>query len=201
MVLPGLDKPLLSMLATVLTVLAYLPYIRSILRGHTRPHVFTWIIWSLATGIAFLAVLDAGGGAGAWPIGFSCAVSLFVAWQAFVRRTDITITQTDWLLFLAALAAIPLWLAAEDPLWAVVLITLTELLGFGPTLRKTWIQPHSESMNFLMILILRNALIIAALDQHSLTTVLFPAAAAVACGVLVAIMIWRRPLITPSVSQ
>ena len=201
MVLPSLDKPLLSMLATVLTVLAYLPYIRSILSGHTRPHVFTWIIWSLATGTAFFAVLETGGGAGAWPIGFSCAVSLFVAWQAFIKRTDITITHTDWLLFFAALAAIPLWLVANDPLWAVILITLIELLGFGPTMRKTWFQPHSESMSFLMILIVRNTLIIAALDRLTLATVLFPAAAAVACGVLVAIMIWRRPLITPSVSQ
>lgn len=201
MVLPGLDKPLLSMLATVLTVLAYLPYIRSIFSGHTRPHVFTWIIWSLATGIAFLAVLDAGGGAGAWPIGFSCAVSLFVAWQAFIKRTDITITHIDWLLFLAALAAVPLWLVANDPLWTVILITLIELLGFGPTLRKTWYQPHSESVIFLMILIVRNTLIIAALDQLTLTTVLFPAAAAVACCLLVTIMIWRRPLVTPSVSQ
>lgn len=200
MVLPGFDKPLLSMLATVMTVLAYFPYIRSIFRGHTRPHVFTWVVWSLATGIAFVAVLGAGGGAGAWPIGFSCAVSLFVAGQAFLKRGDITVTQTDWLLFFAALAAVPLWLAANDPLWAVVLITLIELLGFGPTIRKTWSCPHSESMSFLLILIVRNTLIIAALDRHTLTTVLFPAAAGVACGVLVAIMIWRRPLISPKLS-
>lgn len=197
MSLTEIDKPLLSMLANTLTVMAYLPYTHSIYNGQTRPHVFSWIIWGLATGIAFLAVLQAQGGAGAWPIGLSCLVSLFVAGLAFVKRADITITRTDWGLFIAALAAILVWVAADDPLWAVVLITLVELLGFGPTFRKTWFRPHSESISFLAILIVRNALIISALNEHTLTTVLFPAAAALACGLLVAIMVLRRPLIPP----
>jgi hypothetical protein len=195
--LAEIDKPLLGTIANALTVLAYLPYMRSIFYGRTRPHVFSWIIWGLATGIAFMAVLQARGGAGAWPIGFSCLVSILVAGLAYFKRADITITPTDWWLFFAALAAIPVWVAANDPLWAVVLITLIELLGFGPTFRKTWFRPHSESMSFLLILIVRNTLIIAALGQHTFTTVLFPAAAALACVLLVAIMVIRRPQISP----
>lgn len=193
MVLSDLDKPLLSVLATLLTVLAYLPYIRSIYSGHTRPHVFTWVIWSLATGIAFGAVLQAGGGAGAWPIGFSCGVSLFVAGRAWAKRTDIGFTNFDWILFVAALAAIPLWLVANDPLWAVVVITIIELLGFGPTMRKTWLQPFSESMSFLVLMVMRNAFVIAALELYTTATLLFPVAMAGACLALIAIMAWRRP--------
>jgi len=196
-----LDKPLLGMLATLLTVLAYLPYIRSIFQGKTRPHVFTWIIWGLATGIAFLVTLAEHGGAGAWPIGFSAAVSLFIAVVAYVKRADIRITRMDWMFFIAALAAMPVWWVANDPLWAVMLITLIELLGFGPTMRKAWFQPYSESMSFLAILIVRNMLIIAALGQYSLATVLFPAAAAIACLALIAMMVWRRPLIALSTQK
>lgn len=197
MIFGGFDKAMLGAIANVLTVLAYVPYLRSIYYGHTRPHVFSWIIWGLATGIAFLAVLNAQGGEGAWPIGFSCIVSLLVAGVAFARRRDITITRSDWRLFLGALVAIPVWVATNDPLWAVVLTTFIELLGFGPTFRKTWFSPHSESMSFLLILIIRNSLIIAALDRYTMTTVLFPAAAAIACGALVAIMVIRRPLNLP----
>lgn len=193
MLVAGFDRPLISALATALTSIAYLPYIWSIAHGHTRPHVFTWIVWGFATGIAFLAVLKAGGGVGAWPIGFSGAVTLLVAGLAYIKRSEITITRTDRLLFFAALAAIPLWVVANDPLWAVVLITVIELLGFGPTLRKTWSKPHSESMGFLAIMVARNMLILTALDQHTLITVLFPAVSAMACGLLIAIMAWRRP--------
>lgn len=199
--MPTFDKPLLGMLATLLTVLAYLPYIRSIFQGKTRPHVFTWIIWGLATGIAFLVTLAEHGGAGAWPIGFSAAVSLFIAVVAYVKRADIRITRMDWMFFIAALAAMPVWWVANDPLWAVMLITLIELLGFGPTMRKAWFQPYSESMSFLAILIVRNMLIIAALGQYSLATVLFPAAAAIACLALIAMMVWRRPLMALSTQK
>jgi hypothetical protein len=186
-------KIVLAVLATVLTVVAFVPYLRSIQRGHTRPHVFSWIIWGINTGIAFLAVLAERGGAGAWPIGFSCVVTLFVAALAYIKRADVSITRADWLFFIAALAAIPVWWMADDPLWAVVLITVIELLGFGPTFRKCWHQPHSESMTFLAILIARNVLIVAALERHLLTTLLFPVAMAAACGLLITIMLWRRP--------
>lgn len=164
-------------------------------RGQTRPHVFSWIIWGINTGIAFLAVLAERGGAGAWVIGFSCAVTLLIAALAYIKRADVSITRTDWLFFIAALAAMPVWYAADDPLWAVVLITSIELLGFGPTFRKCWHQPHSESMSFFAILIVRNALIVAALERYIMTTLLFPVAMAAACGLLITIMVWRRAVV------
>lgn len=193
----GIDKTFLAAVATVLTVVAFVPYLRSIQRGKTHPHVFSWIVWGINTGVAFLAVLAERGGVGAWAIGFSCAVTLFVAALAYNKRADVSITRTDWLFFIAALAAMPVWYVADDPLWAVVLITTIELLGFGPTFRKCWHQPHSESISFLAILVVRNALIVAALERYMLTTILFPVAMAGACGLLIAIMAWRRPLVEP----
>lgn len=183
----------LGTLAVFLTCIAFLPYILSILRGQTRPHVFSWVIWGMNTSVAFLAILHAGGGPGAGVIGFSAGVTLFIAVLAYIKRADVTVTSVDRLFFAVALAAMPLWYWAEDPLWAIWLITVIELLGFGPTLRKTWFQPFSESMTFMVLLVVRNALVIAALDLHSTTTVLFPAAMAAACLALIAIMVWRRP--------
>lgn len=134
--------------AVLLTCLAFLPYIRSTLRGRTRPHVFSWVIWGTNTALAYL------------------------------KRADVSITPTDWLFLGLALAALPLWHWTDDPLWAVWLITVIELLGFGPTLR--------------------NALIVAALDRHTTATVLFPAAMTAACLVLIVIMAWRRPAFVAS---
>jgi hypothetical protein len=189
----GTYKPWLSAVAVILTCIAFLPYILSIFRGRTRPHVFSWVTWGMNTSVAFLATLHAGGGHGAGVIGFSAGVTLFIAVLAYMKRADVSVTPTDRLFFIVALAAMPLWRWADDPLWAVWLITVIELLGFGPTLRKTWSQPFSESMSFLLLLVVRNALVIAALDRHATTTVLVPAAMAAACLALIAIMAWRRP--------
>lgn len=182
----------LSAAAMVLTFVAFVPYFRSIFAGTTRPHVFSWVVWGTNTSVAFVATLSAGGGAGAWAVGFSAAITLAVAGLAWARRADVHITRVDWLFFLAGLAALPLWFVASDPLWAIVLVTAVELLGFGPTMRKSWHQPWSEPVSFLAILVARNALVIAALEQRTPTTVLFPAAMAGACILLIGILVVRR---------
>jgi len=189
-------KEILSVIAVVLTFIAFVPYIRSILRNRTRPHVFSWIIWGSTTFIVFLAQLDGGGGVGAWPIGISGIITLYIAFLAFVRTSDKSITQLDWLFFSLTMASLPLWFFTNDALWAVVLLTTVDLLGFGPTVRKAYFQPFEEEPIFFFIFMLRNILVIFALEQYSMTTVLFPAAIASACFCLILLLIIRRRVVS-----
>jgi hypothetical protein len=86
--------------------------------------------------------------------------------------------------FVAALCALPCWFFTNDPLWAVVTLTIVDLMGFGPTIRKAYDHPHEESAIFFALSALRNLLVILALQNYSLTTVLFPAAVGFACLLL-----------------
>lgn len=185
-------KGFLSAAAIALTFLAFLPYIVSILRGSTRPHVFSWIIWGTTTCVVFLAQRADGGGVGAWPIGVSGLITLLVALLAWRGRADVSITAPDWLFLGAALSALPFWYLTADPLWAVVILTTVDVLGFGPTFRKTWHAPHTESLAFPGLFALRNLLVLLALEHYSLTTALFPAAIAIACLLLGAMIVYRR---------
>ena len=186
------DKSLIGAVGIALTLFAFYPYIRSIVRGTARPHVFSWVIWGITTFVVFLAQLQAGGGIGAWVTGVSGTITLGVALLAWLRRADVNITRTDWVYFVLALLSIPLWYATSDPLWAVLVLTTVDLLGFGPTLRKLHADPHSESLGFYALIMVRNGLSLAALQQYSLTTVLFPAAIGLGCGALVILALLRR---------
>lgn len=192
---PLFYRQILSAVAIALTLIAFVPYIGSILAGTTRPHVFSWVIWGSTTCVVFLAQFAAKGGVGAWPIGVSGAITLLIAWLAFVRRADITITRRDWLFFVAAISALPLWYLTADPLWAVVILTFVDLLGFGPTIRKVYAAPHSELLLFFALFAVRNILVVLALEVRSVTTVLFPAVIATACLGLIALMVYRRRLV------
>ena len=187
-----LYKEILSAIAIALTFAAFVPYIRAILGGTTRPHVFSWVIWGSTTFVVFLAQIEGKAGVGAWPIGVSGSITLFIACLAYVRRADITITKSDWLFFISALSSLPLWYVTSDPLWAVVILTIIDVLGFGPTVRKAYSFPHSESLLFFALFAVRNVLVILALESYSVTTVLFPAVIAVACVSLVAMVRYRR---------
>jgi len=157
--------------------------------------VFSWVIWGSTTFIVFLAQLKDGGGVGAWPIGVSGLITIYVAFLAYLKKSDTTITIVDWCFFLSAMASLPAWYFTSDPLWAVVILTAIDVLGFGPTVRKAYFHPFEENLTFFSIFMVRNLFVVMALEYYSLTTVLFPAVIAGAClGLIVMAMIRRRML-------
>lgn len=185
-------KEILSAIAIALTFIAFFPYIRSIIQGTIKPHVFSWVIWGTTTFVVFLAQLEGDGGVGAWPIGVSGCITIFIALLAYMKRADITITRTDWVFFMSAMSSLPFWYLTADPLWAVVILTTVDVLGFGPTVRKAYIHPHSESLLFFALFTARNLIVITALENYSITTVLFPAVIAAACMLLMTMVTYRR---------
>ena len=66
-------KAVLTIIASFLLIGSYIPYFRDIYSGKTKPHAFSWFIWSLSACIAFAASIVKGGGAGAWVMGMSGA--------------------------------------------------------------------------------------------------------------------------------
>jgi len=187
-----LSNETLSATAIALTFYAFIPYIRSILKGDIKPHVFSWVIWGSTTFIVFFAQLEGGAGAGAWPIGISSLITLYVAYLAYAKRGDIEITFSDKLFFLSAMLSLPFWYITSDPLWAVLILTAVDILGLGPTMRKAYENPHQESVSFFALIILRNSISIMALELYSITTILFPAAVALFSLLLIMIIIYRR---------
>jgi hypothetical protein len=194
-----MSKELLSTAAIVLTLVLFVPYVRSIRRGKTKPHVFSWMVWGLGTLIVFAAQLAGGGGVGAWAIGVSGVVTSYIAVLAYRQRGDTAITRADWIFFVAALAALPCWLLTADPLWAVVTLTFVDLAGFGPTVGRAFRHPHEESATFFALAAVRNLLVVLALETRSVTTLLFPVAVGLACLALtVMLLVRRRAVARPS---
>ncbi len=133
------------------------------------------MIWGLTTFVVFLGQMADGGGAGAWAIGVSGIITMYVAWLAYTKKADIQITQVDWTFFIFALCALPLWYINDDPLWTVVILTSIDVLGFGSTFRKSYHKPFDEQLGFYVWMTSRNVVSIAALMHYSVTTVIFPA--------------------------
>jgi hypothetical protein len=185
-------KELLSVAAIVLTVAMFVPYIRSIRSGRTKPHAFSWVIWALATFVVAFAQLAGAAGVGAWPIGVSGVITAYIAVLAYRQKSDTTVTTSDWVFLAVAVAALPCWFLTADPLWAVVILTGVDVAGFGPTFRAAFVRPHDERMGFYALAAARNVLAILALEAYSLTTVLFPATVGIACAAFVAMVAYRR---------
>lgn len=191
--LPLLDtKFLLACVAIILTLWGFIPYIISILKGFSKPHMFTWIIWGLTVIIVFFAQYSDGGGVGSLPIGLSGILTLGVAVLALYKKSDITINTTDWFFFLLCLSAIPLWMVTSNPVWSVIILTLIDVVAFFPTFRKAYHEPYSEKMSIYCIMTLRNIISAIALEHYSITTLFFPLIISITLTLLILVVFYRR---------
>ncbi|MDF3818326.1 hypothetical protein P3G55_00355 [Leptospira sp. 96542] len=182
----------LGFIAVTLTFYGFIPYIRSIHKGDVKPHVFSWVIWALTTFIVFFAQWVSGGGAGALSILVSALVTCYIALVAYLKRGKINITKADWFFFLTAILSLPLWFFFSSPLYAVIILTVADILGFLPTIKKIYHDPFSENLWFYIIFMVRNIVVCFALEDKNLTTVLFPASIAVVCLFVVNLIVFRR---------
>lgn len=164
---------LIAIIAILLTFIGYVPYIRDILKGKTRPHPYSWFVWGFATIVIAALQLSDNAGVGAYVT--LCTGS--IAFLVFILslRFSTQITRSDTIFFVAALVATAVWLVAEQPVLSITLLVGIDMLGFIPTIRKSWNTPYSETLTLYQIGTLRHFLSIFALQSYSYVTVLFPA--------------------------
>lgn len=184
-------KELLGGITIFLSLVGYIPYLRDVFRGKTKPHAFTWIVWTLVTFIVGAAQLAAGSGWGGvhnLTTGLVCAVIVVYA----LRNRDKDIKRIDVVLFVLALLSIPLWIVTNNPVYSIILITGIDLLAFIPTLRKTWHDPHSETLVSYVIAGAKYGLAIGAIGIYDFSTLLYPIALILMNITMVTIMATRK---------
>lgn len=168
-----------------------MPYFRSIFKRQTKPHMFSWIVWGIVNAIAFAGQFSRGAGAGSWAAGFTAFVCIAVAGLSIVLG-EKHITKSDWIAFIAALAAIPSWYFTDDPLGAVILATLINVVGCYPTLRKSYVHPYEENVFTWSINGVRSLISFLAIEHYSLVTMVFTLALLFTNGGIALLLVWRR---------
>ena len=184
-------REILTVFIVILEFIGYKPYVRDVLRGKTHPHAFSWLIWGLVTTIAFGLQISHGGGVGSYVTLAAAFIGFFVFGLA-LRSGKRDITRLDVVFFVLALVAMIIWLVAKQPLLSVILLCITDLLGFAPTVRKSWHRPDQETLSTYALGSFRHALSIVALSHYTLITALYPAVWVIANGSFSAMLVVRR---------
>jgi hypothetical protein len=178
-------------LSLAVSIAGYAPYIVSTINGKTRPHAFSWIVWTMAVALVWVAQVSRDAGPGAWVTACAVIACVFISGLSF-RYGEKGITRSDEVVFGVTLAAIPLWALTRDPLASVALMAVINVLGFVPTFRKTYKDPFSENMLFYISVVLKFMLGLLALDHYSFVTTLFPINSIVVNSLFIAMLVWRR---------
>jgi hypothetical protein len=166
-------KIFIGLISVILVLVGYVPYIIDILKRKVTPHTFTFLIWSLASSITWALQVYGGAGAGAWITFVVTAVCIFI-FLLCLKYGEKSITFWDVAFLLLAIFSLFLWLVVKQPVLSMIFLVLTDVLGFGPTVRKTWQKPQSETLFTWWMAGFRHGLSVLALKDINLVTALYP---------------------------
>ncbi len=184
-------KSIISIVAVILTIVGYAPYIRDIFRRKTVPHTFTFFIWGFASLITYALQVVGGAGVGSWVTLAASLICIFIFFLG-LKYGNKEIARSDVVFFLLSLIALFLWLVVKQPVASVILIVLVDILGFAPTVRKSWNKPYSETLFTYELCVVRHGLSVFALQQFNTLTLLYPIVWTLANLVFSVILILRR---------
>jgi hypothetical protein len=187
-------KEMFGLLSLLISVVSYVPYVRSIYFANIKPHAFTWLVWGTVMAIAFVAQLSDKAGAGSWATGLSAAFCLGIGIIALFRG-EKHITRGDWIAFITTFLAIPLWVATSDPLWSVLLVTGIDAVAYYPTFRKSYAKPDEELAFKYVLTVIRYLFSLLALEHYTIVTSVYQLVSIVMEIGIVVMLVWRRSVL------
>jgi hypothetical protein len=185
-------KDLLTFVATSLVFVSYIPYIRDLLKGKTKPHVYSWFLWGLVSSIIFVLQISDGAGAGSLVTLSAVLITFYILAVAITKNGLGGITKVDHLFLGMAVIAVLFWIFAKNPIVSITLLVLIELLGLVPTITKSWSMPYEETLFSWSLNGCRFILAIFALSKVTYITALYPISWASGNLLVALIIVLRR---------
>jgi hypothetical protein len=130
--------------AGAVQIYSIVPYVKDILKGTTRPNIVSWSLWTLLQVIGIVAQISAGA---SWSLIFIIAMTFNTSLVVVLCLKGYGYKKyglVDWICLSFAILAVVLWLATNNPIYALVFAIAADLMASIPTVVKTLKEPKSE---------------------------------------------------------
>ena len=178
--------------AGVLQAVAYVPYIRDILAGSTRPHRGTWAIWCTLSCIALVSQ-RANGASWSLVLTAAQAAGTVVVIVLALRRGVGGTSRVEIAMLAIALMGLVGWYVAGNPTVATACVVVADAIAVGMMVPKTYVDPYSETLSSYWLALASGAFGLLAVGSLDFGLLIYPAYIMCADMILVAVMITRRP--------
>jgi hypothetical protein len=182
--------PLLGVLAGAIGVADMIPYVRDTLRGTTRPHRGTWLIWgALAIVVCFSQAAD--GASWSLIMAATGAVLNSLIFVLSIRRGVGGVTTVEVVMTVVAGGGVVGWLVADEPVVATACVVVADLIGAAMMAPKAYRDPGSETLVTFAFASLGGALAAGAVGSADVSLLLYPGYYCLVNGAI-ALLIDRR---------
>ena len=191
--------PVLGVVAGVIGVADMIPYVRDTLRGSTRPHRGTWLIWgALAVVVCFSQRAD--GASWSLIMAATGAVLNSLVFMLSIRRGVGGVTAVELVMTAVAGGGVVGWLVADEPVVATACVVAADLIGAAMMAPKTHRDPGSETLVTFAFASLGGAVAAGAVGSGQLSLLLYPVYYCVINGAMAVLILHRRAVLARAVS-
>jgi hypothetical protein len=182
--------PVLGLLAGLCAVANTIPYIRDIVRGTTRPHRGTWLVWAVL-GIVVYVSQRADGASWSLIMAGAQAMLTSLVFVLAIRHGEGGLSVADVALTAMAAAGVIGWLVADEPIVATASVVAADLLAAAMMAPKTYRDPGSETLASFALASVGGALAVGAVGSARPALLMYPIYFCVV-NAAIALLIHRR---------
>jgi hypothetical protein len=182
--------PFLGVLAGLLGVADTVPYIRDTLRGVTRPHRGTWLIWGV---LGIVVCLSQRADGASWSLVMAAvqALATVIIFALAIPRGEGGVSRVDVMMMAIAAGGVTGWVLADEPIVATACVVAADSIGVALMVPKTYRDPDSETLATFALASIAAVLAALAVAAPDPALLLYPAYYCLANG-LIALLIVRR---------
>jgi hypothetical protein len=186
--------PVLGLLAGGVGIADTIPYVRDTLRGATRPHRGTWLIWGV---LAILVSLSQYADGASWSLVMAAvqAVLTSVIFLLSIRRGEGGLRPIEMVMIAIAGLGVIGWIVADEPLVATAFVVAADVIGAAMMVPKTFRDPESETLVTFALASLGGALAAGAVGALDLSLLLYPVYFCVVNGAIALLIGYRRAVV------
>jgi hypothetical protein len=181
---------ILGLAAGLIGVFDTIPYVRDTVRGATRPHRGTWLIWGVLAVVACLSQY-ADGASWSLVMAGTQAVLTSLIFALSIRWGEGGLSTAELVMIAIAGAGVAGWIVADEPIVATVCVIAADLVGAALMLPKTYRDPESETLVTFALASVGGALAAGAVGAVDVSLLLYPVYYCLVNGAL-ALLIWQR---------
>ncbi len=187
-------KLFFGLISSVVAIVCFVPYLIDIVKKKTEPHMYSWLIWTILQIVGVMAQLKDGAGYGSWALAIGAFFCFSIFLLSFKYGTK-NISKFDIFCLISSLFAILVYINIKNPVWAIIVVTTIDFVGFLPTFRKGYEEPFSETPSTFVMSAVANFLSLLALQNYSLTTVLYIASLFLTNSSFATMIYWRKRIV------
>lgn len=181
-----------GVIASALSVVAFLPYIKDTILGNTKPERASWLIWSVLSTISFFSQLLEGAGLSLWFAGSQVTVTLTIFLLSIRRGHGAYLTAVNKKLYAITALGLLTSFIYDSAIYALLVSITISLLGGARTVVKAFYHPDTETVSSWLVALIASVFGLISVGELNVVLLAYPLYLVVIyASVIIAILIAR----------